>query len=265
MINKIVSAGLAAVEQAVLDVAIKIDIPHCGWIPKNLKMSDGQPLEKYKLYEMPDSSKLEYNEKNILESDGTLLISQGKLTSEAKLTKEMANKHSRHCLHIDFDKTNGFFIAQTISAWVSENRIETLNVAGPGVSNDPGLCKTIAKVFETVLYLDMMGYSLRTAEQLTQDKPTSVEDAAEYIIARLPLKDRSIIANMEAEDLAVLHPSLGEYIRNNLGVRAENKPLIESCQSIIGKKKDQEEGPESIIIKEVWMRLNRTHRLRLVK
>ena len=265
MINKIVSAGLVAAEQAVLDVAIKVDIPHCGWIPNGLKMADNQRFEKYKLYEMPASSSLEYNEKNILESDGTLIIAQGDLTAEAELTQEMANKHSRHSLHIDFDSMNGFFIAQTISAWVSENRIESLNVAGSGVSNDPGLCKTIAKVFETVLYLDMMGYSLRTADQLTKDMPTSVEDAADYIVGRLPLKDRAIIANMEAEDLAALHSSLGEYIRNNFGVRGENKPLIESCQSIIEKTKAQEEGPESVIIKEVWMRLNKTHRLRLMK
>ena len=265
MISKIVSAGLAAVEQTVLDVAKKVDIPHFGWIPNGLKTSDRQFLEKYKLSEMPVSSSLEYNERNILESDGTLIISQGKLTSEAELTQEMASRHDRPCIHIDFNSTNGFFIAQTISTWISENRIETLNVAGPGVSNDQGLCNTIAKVFETVLYLDTMGYSLRAAERLSKDMPSSVEDAVDFIVGRLPLKDRAIIANMEADDLAALHSSLGEYIRSNFGVRGENKPLIEACRSSMENIQDQEEGPESVIIKEVWMRLNKTHRLRLVK
>jgi len=34
MIQKIISGGQTGADQAALDVAIKLDIPHGGWIPK---------------------------------------------------------------------------------------------------------------------------------------------------------------------------------------------------------------------------------------
>jgi hypothetical protein len=56
MIKKIISGGQTGADRAALDVAIKLNIPHGGWIPKGRKTEDGTLPEKYQLKEMPTSS-----------------------------------------------------------------------------------------------------------------------------------------------------------------------------------------------------------------
>ncbi len=80
MIKRIISGGQTGADQAALDVAIKLDISHGGWIPKGRLTEDGPLPDKYKLQEMPTSSYPKRTEKNILDSDGTLILSHGKLT-----------------------------------------------------------------------------------------------------------------------------------------------------------------------------------------
>ena len=252
-------------ERAALDVAIKVDIPHGGWTPKGRKTQDSGLSERYRLREMPDSMDLDHIEKNILDSDGTLIISQGQLTGEKALTEKMAEKLSRPYLHVELNISNDFVIAQTVSAWISENRIEILNVAGQGLNNDPMLYDATAKIFETVLYFDMMGFSLVAADKIPKKVFNTIDDVANEIIFRLPLKDKATMANMNQEDLASLHPSLGEFIKNNFGLRGRNKELLESCGLIAGKMDIQDDDAVLVILNEVWTRLTRTHRIRVIK
>jgi len=41
MISKIISGGQTGADQAALDAAIKLGIPHGGWIPKGRLTEDG--------------------------------------------------------------------------------------------------------------------------------------------------------------------------------------------------------------------------------
>ena len=266
MINKIISAGLADVEQAALDVAIKVDIPHGGWIPNGHKKENNSLLEKYKLKEMPASSEFAHTEKNVLDSEGTLVISRGDLSGEAALLRNMTEKRNRPFLHIDLDTSSDFFVSQTISAWITENRIKILHVAGPGVSKDSALYRATKKIFETVFYFDMMGYSLQTIDQMSKNiPPQTVDEATGVVISKLSLKDKTAIANMNRGDLFSLHPSLGEFIKEYFGLEGKNKKLIESCLFVSGKKSLREDDAAFVVIEEVWARLRKTHRLRVVK
>ena len=47
MLAKIISGGQTGADQAALDVAIKLNIPHGGWIPKGRKTEDGILPEQY--------------------------------------------------------------------------------------------------------------------------------------------------------------------------------------------------------------------------
>jgi hypothetical protein len=80
MIKKIISGGQTGADRAALDVALKFDIPHGGWIPKGRKAEDGPLPEQYQLQEMPTASYPKRTEQNVIDSDGTLIISRGKLT-----------------------------------------------------------------------------------------------------------------------------------------------------------------------------------------
>ncbi len=95
MIKKIISGGQLGADQAALDAAIKLEIPHGGWIPKG-RMTESGPLpDRYKLQEMTTNSYPKRTEKNVTDSDGTVIISSGKLTDGSKLTEKLAEKHKK--------------------------------------------------------------------------------------------------------------------------------------------------------------------------
>ena len=104
MLQKIISGGQTGADRAALDFAIEFNIPHGGWIPKGRKTEDGVLPEKYQLQEMPTASYPKRTEKNILDSDGTLILSYGKLTGGSALTRKLTKKHSKPWVHVDLDR-----------------------------------------------------------------------------------------------------------------------------------------------------------------
>lgn len=102
MLTKIISGGQTWAYRAALDVAIELGIPHGGWIPKGRKTEDGVLPYKHQLQEMRTASYPKRTEQNVIDSDGTLILSHGKLTGRSALTVKMAMKHGRPYLHVDF-------------------------------------------------------------------------------------------------------------------------------------------------------------------
>ena len=92
MIKKIISGGQTGADRAALDVAIKLDIPHGGWVPKGRKTESGPLPERYQFQEMGTRGYAERTEQNVLDSDGTLILSHGKLTGGSALTLRLAKK-----------------------------------------------------------------------------------------------------------------------------------------------------------------------------
>ncbi len=90
MIEKIISGGQTGAGQATLDAAITLGIPHGGWIPKGRLTEDGPLSDKYNLIEMPTESNPERTKKNIRDSNGTLILSRGRLTGGSEFTEEKA-------------------------------------------------------------------------------------------------------------------------------------------------------------------------------
>jgi hypothetical protein len=111
MLTKIISGGQTGADRAALDVAIKLDIPHGGWIPKGRITEDGPLPAKYQLQEMLTTSFPKRTEKNVIESDGTLIVSHGKPTGGSALTQKFAVQHNKPCLHIDLNAIAEFFAA----------------------------------------------------------------------------------------------------------------------------------------------------------
>jgi len=80
MLTKIISGGQTGADRAALDAAIDLGIPHGGWIPKGRNAEDGTLPDKYQLQEMPTASYPKRTEQNVIDSDGTLILSHGNLT-----------------------------------------------------------------------------------------------------------------------------------------------------------------------------------------
>ena len=275
MIRKIISGGQTGADQGALDTAIKLDIPHGGWVPKGRINEAGVIPAKYKLKEMPTASYPKRTEKNVLDSDGTLILSHDKLSGGSALTLKFANQHGRPCLYLDLSKTIAFSAAQKISAWCEENSIEVLNVAGPRASEDKKIHRATMDILESSYYLSLSnGHKPDTLQALFSRKerekersylPRTVDDAVDDLIRKLSLKDKATIANMTEQELSSLHFSLGKYIRNKYKIWNGNEALISSCRFLLKKKPIHEDEVVSLIIKELWKKLRKTHRLKVIK
>jgi hypothetical protein len=154
MVQKIISGGQTGADQAALDVAIKLGMSHGGWIPKGRLTENGRLDDKYHLKEMETPNYNKRTEQNVIDSDGTLILSHGKLTGGSEYTREMAVGHGRPWLHIDLNRTESFHAAKQIKFWLAERKIEVLNVAGPRASKDPDIYPATVHILETVFYRD---------------------------------------------------------------------------------------------------------------
>jgi len=265
MIKKIISGGQTGADQAALDVAIQLGIPHGGWIPKGRLTERGHLSETYKLKEMPTASYPKRTEQNVLDSNGTLIITHGKLTGGSALTKKLAKKHDRPCLHIDLDATNPFAAVKAINYWLAKHPIEVLNVAGPRLSKDHRIYDEVKKILSSVLHLDTVIDYLPDLDQSPHLIPATVDEAVEDLISKIPLKDKIALAKKDEEELSLLHPTLGKYIRETYGLWTVNKALIESCSSLSDSENIGPDSASAIIIRELWKALRRTHVMRAIK
>ena len=90
MIEKIVSGGQTGADQGALDAALELDIPHGGWIPLGRRTEAGPLPDNYRLKEMSTDSYPRRTEQNVIDSDGTLIFSHGRLAGGSGYTRKMA-------------------------------------------------------------------------------------------------------------------------------------------------------------------------------
>jgi predicted Rossmann-fold nucleotide-binding protein len=74
LIKRIISGGQTGVDRAALDVALELGIPCGGWCPKGRLAEDGSIDLRYPLKETNSSEYRERTEKNVEDSDGTLIL-----------------------------------------------------------------------------------------------------------------------------------------------------------------------------------------------
>lgn len=125
---RVISGGQTGVDRAALDVALKLGLPCGGTCPKGRRAEDGVIPERYPLTESESSAYPVRTERNVLDSDGTLVLTSGPPTGGTALTIELAQRHGRPCCVVDVDAEDAH---TTVLAWLSEHGIRTVNVAGP--------------------------------------------------------------------------------------------------------------------------------------
>jgi hypothetical protein len=150
-VTKIVSGGQTGADRAALDFALSRSIPHGGWIPKGRRAEDGPLPERYRLNETATADYPWRTERNVMDSDGTVIISCGPLAGGSAFTAEMARKHKRRWLHLDMAKLSAEEAGAQLHSWLAENRMHVLNVAGPRHSEDATIYDATVKVLEAAL------------------------------------------------------------------------------------------------------------------
>ncbi len=131
-VPKIISGGQTGVDRGALDACLALNFPCGGWCPKLRKAEDGPIPEKYPLKETPETAYEFRTQKNILDSDGTLIISDIPLTGGTLLTKRTTENIEKPILVVP-----GITSIENIMHWMLKHDIVILNVAGPRQSEWP--------------------------------------------------------------------------------------------------------------------------------
>src|SRR5687767_2999372 len=78
-LRKIISGGQTGVDRAALDYAVGVGLPHGGNVPRGFAAQDGTiDRARYPgLVETPEADPDVRTKRNVLESDGTLVITKG--------------------------------------------------------------------------------------------------------------------------------------------------------------------------------------------
>ena len=150
-IDKIISGGQTGADRAVLDFAIANNISYGGWLPKGRKTEDGTLDLRYHLQEMPTTDYPKRTEKNVLDADGTVIVSHGFLTGGSALTKELAKQHKKPWIHIDLKELTIKDASERLTGWLKSHEIKVLNVAGPRARKDPEIYEATLCLLEDIV------------------------------------------------------------------------------------------------------------------
>jgi len=274
-VKKIISGAQTGADRAALDFAIEYEIPYGGWVPAGRKAEDGIISDQYAVWEMEAGGYQERTEKNVVDSDGTLIFSHGQLNGGSLLTREYAEKNQKSFLHIDFEHTLAFDAAIDINDWIAEHDIETLNVAGPRASKDPEIYQAVFKILETVFYVSIISdampdfanrsHELAGNEDSGQVFPINVKEALDTLIEQLSPKIKVKIASMPDDQLSEVGISLGRGISEQFGLNKGNQKLLDACRVFSGKPNLDADGAAMLIVRELWRRLKKIGHLRVIK
>ena len=144
---KIVSGGQTGVDQGALDAAIECGVEHGGWCPKGRRSESGRIPERFELQQTDARDYAVRTRANVRDSDGTLILHIGALQGGTKLTLDLATQIGRPAFCCDLEKAD----VTAVCAWLSENNIEVINVAGPRESNHPGIQELAREFISEVL------------------------------------------------------------------------------------------------------------------
>src|SRR5689334_2591777 len=133
ILSTIVSGGQTGVDRAALDVAITLGFAHGGWCPAGRLAEDGPIAARYALRETTSAAYDVRTERNVLDSDGTLVLASGEPRGGSALTCRLACGHGKPLLVVDLAAPPP---AATVRAWLDRHAIATLNVAGPRASSE---------------------------------------------------------------------------------------------------------------------------------
>ena len=148
-IQKIVSGGQTGADRAALDWAIARGFEHEGWCPQGRKAEDGTISSEYSLRETGSGSYLVRTRWNVRDSDGTAIFTiKSQLTGGSLATQRFARTLGKPCLHISRD--DRYDPVEALLDFIEEFEIDTLNVAGPRASNEPGIGEFVWEVLDGV-------------------------------------------------------------------------------------------------------------------
>ena len=135
MIERILSGGQTGVDRGALDAALAAGVPCGGWCPRGRRAEDGRIPCRYPLREASSPRYAERTRRNVRDADATLVLAWGEPTGGTRATVAFAERLAKPCLVLDMDDLDDPAAASRADAWIAEEAVAVLNVAGPRASS----------------------------------------------------------------------------------------------------------------------------------
>ena len=160
----------------------------------------------------------------------------------------------------------------TLHAFILDQGIRVLNVAGPRASNDPEIYYDVKAILSAVLYLDFLETEdeLWQADQMIDQKfdfPrsfSSIEQAVQALEQSLTLRGKIMIARSKAHQMAGIYFTLLEYVQLSLNLDEIDSDLFK----LLSKGRDiKDYTPEDAVmelLKKLKTKLSKNFQLRVV-
>src|SRR6266480_6240028 len=141
-ILKVISGGQTGVDRGALDAALAFEVECGGWCPAERLAEDGTIPEHYPVVELANAGYAARTARNVADSDGTLIISNGEPIGGTRETIDRCVEMDKPHLIIDHAKIPTNEIVELVLRFVGDHHIRLLNVAGPRASQWPEGHKT---------------------------------------------------------------------------------------------------------------------------
>ena len=149
---KLISGGQTGADRAALDVAISLGLDYGGVLPKGRLTEEGPLDPKYdRMTEMKSGGYAARTEKNVKDSDGTIIFTMGKLTLGSALTVRKCKKHGKPYLHVDLEQWPKEKTIQVVQKWIDRNKPRVINIAGSRESKAPRIYEDVFQVLSNSL------------------------------------------------------------------------------------------------------------------
>ena len=154
MIKKIISGGQPGVEIAALDAAIRLDIPHEGWAFQRKRAKEGAWPEQYNLKTIDLPSYHLRLEKNIIDSDGIVILTYGQLVIGTKIIKGLAGKNQKPCLYIDLTECSITHAISSIRKWIASHNIEAVYFTGSKPVGESNIYEETVQIIDGIFRVE---------------------------------------------------------------------------------------------------------------
>jgi hypothetical protein len=137
MLSWVVSGGQTGVDRGALDAALDLGFRCGGWCPQGRQAEDGVIPARYPLNELVGAGYEERTQKNVEDSDGTLVITFGRASGGTARTIDCCKRLGRPHLIIDASSLPLEEAVRDAQRFIGDEGVGRLNVAGPRASGEP--------------------------------------------------------------------------------------------------------------------------------
>jgi hypothetical protein len=146
-LTRVIAGGQSGVDRAALDAARVSGLAIGGWCPAGRRAEDGPIAAEYPLTETPESGYEQRTAWNVRDANATLVLTWGPLEGGTALTVRFLEREGRPYLLVALDESPD---TEAVRAWLRDEAVAVLNVAGPRDSKVPGVYEAARAFLEQV-------------------------------------------------------------------------------------------------------------------